>query len=287
MLEEWAALKGKVAVVTGGAGGLGLPITLDFARAGMQLAVCDRDRDAVATVTQLLEDAGANAMVECFDVRQSDRLADFFEQVDLRFGALDVLVNVPGGSFRKPAIDLTPNGVDAVIRQNFTHVFEASQLAARQMARSGSGGSIITVSTIEAHRAMPEMAIYGAMKAAVEQLTRTLAVEWGPSNIRVNTVAPDHFPTENAARYTWGQRSGEDLLEDRVIIPLGRKGTGQELSSCVLFLASDLSAYVTGTTLHVDGGTLAAAGWMHWPDGYDNMIPDPILNFLEPGAGGD
>jgi NAD(P)-dependent dehydrogenase (short-subunit alcohol dehydrogenase family) len=252
----------------------------------MELALCDRDPDAVATVTQLLTDADASAMVECFDVRQSSSLAEFFDKVDERFGRVDVLVNVPGGSFRKPAVDLTPNGVDAVIRQNFTHVFEASQLAARRMIRSGSGGSIITVSTIEAHRAMPDMAIYGAMKAAVEQLTRTLAVEWGPSGIRVNTVAPDHFPTENAAKFTWAQRSGEGLLEDRIIIPLGRKGAGRELSSCVLFLASDLSAYVTGTTLHVDGGTLAAAGWMQWPDGYENMIPGPILEFLEPGSSG-
>ena len=134
---------------------------------------------------------------------------------------------------------------------------------------------------MEGLRGYPGEPVYGAMKAAVEQLTRTLAVEWGPSRIRVNTVAPDHFPTENAAKFTWGQSAGDDLLGDRIIIPLGRKGTGADLSGCVLFLASDLSAYVTGTTLHIDGGTLAAAGWMHWPDGYHNMIPQPIVEFLE------
>jgi NAD(P)-dependent dehydrogenase (short-subunit alcohol dehydrogenase family) len=284
MLDEWAALAGKVAVITGGAGGLGLPITEDLARAGVAVAVCDRDPEAAATVKQRLAEIGADAVIECFDVRESDRLAAFFELVDAKFGRLDVLVNVPGGSFRKPAIDLTPNGVMAVIRQNFTHVLEASQFAARRMQAQGSGGSIITISTVEAHRAMPDMAVYGAMKAGVEQLTRTLAVEWGPSGIRVNTVAPDHFPTENAAKFTWGQRAGENLLEDRIIIPLGRKGTGRDLSGCVLFLASDLSAYVTGTTLHVDGGTLAAAGWMRWPDGYDNMIPDPVITYLEPAS---
>jgi len=284
MLDEWAALAGKVAVVTGGAGGLGLPITEDLVRAGMPVAVCDRDPEAVERVAGLLGDLGADSLVECFDVRESARLATFFDHVDDRFGRLDVLVNVPGGSFRKPALELTPNGVVAVTRENFTHVFEASQLAARRMRDQRSGGSIVTVSTIEAHRAMPEMAIYGAMKAAVEHLTRTLAVEWGPMGIRVNAVAPDHFPTANASRFTWGQRVGEGLLEDRIVIPLGRKGTGRELSACVLFLASDLSSYVTGTTLHVDGGTLAAAGWMRWPDGYDNMIPQPVLDFLEPAA---
>ena len=283
MLDEWAALDGKVAVVTGGAGGLGLPITEDLALAGVSVAVCDRDAQAVATVTERLADIGVDHLVECFDVRESARLAAFFEQVDDRFAKLDILVNVPGGSFRKPAIDLSANGVTAVINQNFTHVLEASQLAARRMRAQGHGGSIITVSTVEAHRAMPDMAVYGAMKAGVEQLTRTLAVEWGPIGIRVNTVAPDHFPTENSARFTWGQPAGEDLLEDRIIIPMGRKGAGRDLSGCVLFLASDLSSYVTGTTLHIDGGTLAAAGWMHWPDGYDNMIPQPVIDFLEGG----
>jgi 3-oxoacyl-[acyl-carrier protein] reductase len=277
MLDEWAALQGRVAVITGGAGGLGLPITEDLARAGVSVAVCDRDPAAVAAVSDRLAELGVESLIECFDVRESGRLAAFFEQVDEKFGKLDVLVNVPGGSFRKEAIDLTANGVTAVIHQNFTHVLEASQLAARRMRTQASGGSIITISTVEAHRAMPQMAVYGAMKAGVDQLTRTLAVEWGPSRIRVNAIAPDHFPTENAAKFTWGQRAGEDLLEDRIIIPLGRKG-------CVLFLASDLAAYVTGTTLHVDGGTLAAAGWMRWPDGYDNMIPQPVIDFLEPST---
>jgi 3-oxoacyl-[acyl-carrier protein] reductase len=285
MLDEWAALDGKVAVITGGAGGLGLPITEALAGAGVVVAVCDRDPAAVATVTERLAEIDADAVIECFDVRESSKLAAFVDLVDDKFGQLDILVNVPGGSFRKDAIDLTPNGVTAVIHQNFTHVLEASQLVARRMKAHGSGGSIITVSTVEAHRAMPEMAIYGAMKAGVEQLTRTLAVEWGPSGIRINSVAPDHFPTDNAAKFTWGQRAGENLLEDRIIIPLGRKGTGRDLSGCVLFLASDLSAYVTGTTLHVDGGTLAAAGWMRWPDGYDNMIPQPVIDFLESSSG--
>ncbi len=285
MLDEWAALDGKVAIITGGAGGLGLPITEHLAGAGVAVAVCDRDPAAVAAVTERLAEIDADAVIECFDVRESSKLAAFVDLVDDKFGKLDILVNVPGGSFRKDAIDLTPNGVTAVIHQNFTHVLEASQLVARRMQAHGSSGSIITVSTVEAHRAMPEMAVYGAMKAAIEQLTRTLAVEWGPSGIRVNTVAPDHFPTENAAKFTWGQRAGENLLEDRIIIPLARKGTGRDLSGCVLFLASDLSAYVTGTTLHVDGGTLAAAGWMRWPDGYDNMIPQPVIDFLESSSG--
>ena len=283
VLDDWAALRGRVAVVTGGAGGLGLPITRDLARAGVELAVCDRDPAYLASAGEQMNEVGAEVIFDCFDVRDSDSLNAFFERVDERFGRLDILVNVVGGGYRQPAIDLTPNGVMAVIRQNFVHVLEASQLAARRMRLNSSGGSIITVSSIEAHRAMPDMAVYGAMKAAVEHLTRTLAVEWGPMGIRVNTVAPDHcFPTENAVRTGWVQTTTTSNLNNQMVIPLGRKGTGADLSGCVLFLASDLSTYVTGTTLHVDGGTFAASGWVRWPDGYDNMVPPSLLNSIEP-----
>jgi NAD(P)-dependent dehydrogenase (short-subunit alcohol dehydrogenase family) len=277
VLDQWAALEGKVAIITGGGGGLGLPITEDLARAGMKVAVCDRDPEAVAAVAKRLSDLGADSVVERFDVRESAKLADFFDMVDGRLGSVDLLVNVPGGSFRKPALDLTPNGVMAVIRQNFTHVLEASQLAAARM-RATSGGCIVTISTIEAHRAMPDMAVYGAMKAAVEQLTRTLAVEWGQYKIRVNAIAPDHFPPESEQHHG-GSTTQDDPLQ--VHIPLRRAGTGRDLSGCVIFLASDLSSYVTGTTLHVDGGTLAAAGWMQWGDGYLTKLPSDITNLSE------
>jgi NAD(P)-dependent dehydrogenase (short-subunit alcohol dehydrogenase family) len=255
----------------------------------MRVAVCDRDPEAVSTVSERLSELGADSVVELFDVRESTKLADFFDTVDRRFGTVDVLVNVPGGSFRKPAIDLTPNGVMAVIRQNFTHVLEASQLAATRMRTTVSGGSIVNISTIEAHRAMPDMAVYGAMKAAVEQLTKTLAVEWGQYKIRVNSIAPDHFPTEselletrhqhNVSRTDADPRWHEVSIE--VSIPLRRGGTGRDLSGCVLFLASDLSSYVTGTTLHVDGGTSAAGGWMYWRDRFENKLPNEITNLLD------
>jgi 3-oxoacyl-[acyl-carrier protein] reductase len=280
MLDEWAALAGRLAIVTGGAGGLGRPITEDLVRAGVRVAVVDRDPEAIGSLEQWLAPLGADALLETFDVRQSDRLAAFFDHVDERYGQLDILVNVPGGSYRQPTTDVRPNGVTAVIQQNFTHVFEACQLAGRRMI-NGSGGSIISISTIEAHRAMPTQAVYGAMKAAVEHLTRTLAVEWGPFGIRVNTVAPDIFPTPNSAKFVTARTGPEDdPLVDGIVIPLARKGTGSDLSGCVLFLASDLSVYLTGTTIHLDGGTMAASGWMRWPDGYDNLIPPSIAGLI-------
>lgn len=279
MLDERAALGGRVAVITGGAGGLGRPITLDLARAGARLAVCDRDPSAIETITAELTQLGAEFLIRCFDVRDRDALAALFADVDNTYGTVDILVSVPGGSYTQPSLELTAKGTSAVIEQNFTHVLEASRLAAARMRSSGNGGSIVTVSTVEAYRAMPEMAVYGAMKAGVEQLSKTLAVEWGRHGIRVNTVAPDHFPTEHADRIFGSSRHPES---HGIVIPLARKGAPHELSACVLFLASDLSSYVTGTTILVDGGTLAAAGWMRWPDGYANLIPDHIIDRLQP-----
>ena len=279
-LEERANLAGRVAIVTGGAGGLGLPITLDLARAGVAVAVCDRDPEAVAAVTAQLADLGVARVVRCFDVRDSEELAAFFDEVDRELGRLDILVNVPGGSYRSPLLDMSRKGTDAVIRQNFTYVLEAAQLAVRRMEAQGTGGSIVNITSIEGHRAMPAMGVYGAMKAAVAHLTMTLAVELGPMGVRVNAVAPDLFPTPATRGPGWSM--ADELgplpeLQNSITIPLGRKGIGSDLSGCVLFLASDLAAYVTGTTLHVDGGTMAAGGWSRWPDGYDNLIPEQVL----------
>ena len=277
MLDERAGLGDRVAVVTGGAGGLGRDITLDLARCGVRVAVCDRDQAAAEEIRHELAGSGTAALVDVFDVRDAVALAGFFDRVDAELGAVDILINVPGGSFMAPVADLSSNAVAAVVAQNFGYVLESCRLARSRMAARGRG-SIVNVSSIEAHRAMPMMGIYGAMKAAVEHLTKTLAVEWGPEGIRVNAVAPDIFPTP-ATEHQFGLAHGAELndLDASIVVPLGRFGAGPELSGCVVFLASDLAAYVTGTTLHVDGGTHAASGWLRWPEGYRNRIPAEVL----------
>jgi NAD(P)-dependent dehydrogenase (short-subunit alcohol dehydrogenase family) len=284
MLDDRAGLSGKIAVITGGAGGLGRACTIALGQAGMSVAVCDRDPKAVTEVDKMLRDGGVTAHLATFDVREPEALAAFFDEVDDHFGRVDVLVNIPGGGFRKRVIDMTPNGTYAVIRQNFVYVLEACQHAARRMIHQGTGGSIVNMTTIEAHRAMPDMGVYGAMKAAVAHLTQTLAVELGPHGIRVNAVAPDLFPNESTAAAgfsTADQDSPLTHLEYEIAVPLGRHGEDADLAGPVLFLASNLSSYVTGTTIHIDGGTLAAGGWVRWPEGYRNTIPHRILQRLE------
>jgi len=284
-------LEGKVAVVTGGAGGLGWPISRDLALAGMHVAVCDRDPDAVAEAARRIGEISPSSLVEQADVREPEQMEAFFAAVDERFGRLDVLVDVPGGGFVAPLLDTRRKGWEAIIRQNFTYVLDTTQHAARRMRAQGQGGSIIYVTSVEAHRGVPDRAVYGAMKAAVTSLAWTLSLELGSSAIRVNTVAPDLF-TRAALEGYEGPRplEGAEALDDRISIPMGREGTGEDLSGAVLFLASDLSAYVTGSTVHVDGGTLASSGWFGWPEpgdageaktAWDNRIPRRVLEGLE------
>ena len=264
-LDERAALAGKVALVAGGGGGLGRAVALDFARAGMHLALCDRNADALASTAAEAREIGALVTEGTLDVRDSDELGGFFTEADGAFHRLDVLVNVVGGTFRSDFLDVNSKGVDTLVRTNFTWVAEAIRLAATRMKASGSGGSIMTITSIEAHRAAPRYAVYAAMKAAVTHLSQILAVELGPDGIRVNCIAPDIVPTVGMGRLLGaGGRDGDDPV-DAVQIPLARKGHAEDVGNCALFLASDMSSYITGTTLHPDGGALASSGWLFWP----------------------
>jgi NAD(P)-dependent dehydrogenase (short-subunit alcohol dehydrogenase family) len=275
---ERSGLRDTVALITGGAGGLGSAIAADLAANVVRIAVLDLDPNACADVAAQL---GAEHLVRTGDVRDNDTLAALFAATAERWGRLDILVNVVGGTFRAPFADTTANGWNALLRTNLLHVFHASALAIPMMRAGGRGGSIINLTTIEAHRAAPGFAVYAAAKAAVEQFARTLAIELAPDGIRVNNVAPDFVPTPNLARLGTGDHA---LTQDnglRVAIPMGRAGTPADVAHSVVFLASGLSSYITGTTLHPDGGTHAAAGWFNWPDtGWANHAPAAVLDLL-------
>jgi len=293
-MDDRANLAGKTAVVAGGGGGLGRACAIDLARAGVALALCDRNEELLAETTAMAEAAGAHVVAGVFDARDADAMAAFFAQRDGEHGdTLDVLVNVVGGTFRQPFAESNPRGWDALIRTNFTWLLQSTHLAIPRM-RAAGGGSIINLTSIEGHRAAPGFAVYSGMKAGVVNFTRTLAVELAPEHIRVNTIAPDMVPTEgilgnahNAAPdSTWGDdRVG--LAAAGVAIPMGRRGTYEDVGSCALFLASDLSRYITGTSLHPDGGALASSGWFNWPGlGYRNVPPrDVVEGVLEPDEG--
>jgi 3-oxoacyl-[acyl-carrier protein] reductase len=272
--EARGGLAGTVAIVTGGGGGLGGAISRDLAANGVHLAVIDIDADAVDAVRG---DLGDGAIVMRGDVREPEQLAALFEAVDERWGRLDTLVNVPGGTFAAPFVETRPKGWDALLRMNLMHVLHACALAVPRIRAGGRGGSIVNLTTIECHRAAPGFAVYSAAKAAVEQFGRSLAVELGPDNIRVNSVAPDYTPTPNMQKIAGGDPHEQGPFGKRISIPMGRGGALTDVSGCVVFLASGLSSYVTGTTLHPDGGTYASSGWFNWPnEGWTNSVPDAV-----------
>lgn len=280
--EERAGLDGTVAVVTGGAGGLGEAISRDLAANGVRLAIIDRDPDGCGRMTTVLPDA----VVHVGDARDPETLAGLFEAADERWGRLDTLVNVVGGTFRAPFADTNAKGWDALLGTNLLHVLHSCSLAIPRLRAGARGGSIVNITTIEAHRAAPGFAVYAAAKAAVEQFARSLAVELAEDGIRVNNVAPDITPTENMVRIGGGADPMGSPLGTRIAIPMGRVGDVTDVSGCVVFLASRLSSYVTGTTLHPDGGTLASSGWFNWPGaGYRNSVPPDVLaRLVDDGA---
>jgi NAD(P)-dependent dehydrogenase (short-subunit alcohol dehydrogenase family) len=266
-LEDRAGLTGKVALIAGGGGGLGRAVALDYARAGMHLVVCDKNEELLGQTVRDISDVAEEPLAALIDVRDADAFTTTFNEGVDRFGRLDVLVNVAGGTFKADFVDTNSRGWDAVIRANFGWLLHSTHLAAVQMRTQGDGGSIISITSIEGHRAAPGYAVYAGMKAAVTNFSRTLALELAPDGIRVNTIAPDQTPTEGMPM---------DYVAEVIQagIPMGRQGTYEDTGNCALFLASDLSTYITGTTLHPDGGAYASAGWYNWPGlGYVNNPP--------------
>jgi 3-oxoacyl-[acyl-carrier protein] reductase len=288
--EWWAqrsGLDGTVAIVTGGAGGLGEAISVDLAANGVAVAVLDSDEAAIERITARL--AGHDTLIRHGDARQPEALDALFAEVHERWGRLDTLVNVVGGTFRAPFETQSPRAWDALIRANFGHIMHTTWRAIPAMRAGGRGGSIVNITTIEAHRAAPGFAVYSAAKAAATHFARTLAVELAPDRIRVNNVAPDITPTPNMMGLSGDyDASTHPMLHEgnvRVSIPMGRVGVPSDIGGVVVFLASDLASYITGTTIHPDGGTWASSGWFNWPgSGWANMLPADLLDMLDPTA---
>jgi 3-oxoacyl-[acyl-carrier protein] reductase len=225
-------------------------------------------------------DQSDSLMLVAGDARDRQSLEQLFTATNERWGRLDSLVNVVGGTFRAPFSDSNERGWDALMRTNLSHVFHACSLAIPAMRAGNRGGSIVNITTIEAHRAAPNFAVYSAAKAAVAHFARSLAIELAPDNIRVNCVAPDITPTPAFAALGPDDALGPNGA--RIAIPMGRVGVPSDVSNSVIFLLSGLSSYITGTTLHPDGGTLASSGWFNWPDaGFRATVPNSIMSTLE------
>jgi NAD(P)-dependent dehydrogenase (short-subunit alcohol dehydrogenase family) len=254
--RDAVSLAGQVAVVTGGGAGIGRAVAAAFAEFGARVAVWEKD--ATSAVEAATEVDGLACVTDVRDPEQVD--ASLATTVG-ELGTPTILVNNAGGVFWSGLLETSPNGWEALIRINLTQVILCTQRVARALADAQIGGSIINVSTIEGVRAAPGFAAYAAAKAGVLNFTKTSALELAPYGIRVNALAPDFTLTESLRRMA---PNGEENA--KLMVPLGRAGHVDEMAGAAVFLASSLSSYVTGQTLHVDGGTSAAGGWYHHPD---------------------
>lgn len=266
-------LEGKTALVTGGGAGMGRAIAETFGKFGMRVAIAEINPDRAASVKAALDEAKVENLVEVLDVRDSAAVKDLAGKIEAKFGTLDVLVNNVGdflgivGTFA----DSTEEDWERLYQINLKHIFIVTHAMLPLMKTSGNGGSIINVSSIEGFRGIPGGVVYGAYKAGVTGFTQSLAVELGPDGIRVNTIAPETTDTEQVQITNWTKPEYKD--HTKRWIPLGRFGVPSDAAGCAVFLASDLSAWVSGTTIHMDGGALAAAGWYRTPNGRWTNLP--------------
>lgn len=250
-------LAGRVAVVTGGGAGIGRGIAAGFAAFGASVAIWEQNPETCSSSSAEIGALGIHA-----DVRDSAQVGSALARTIAELGPVSILVNNAGGVFSSPILETTENGWDALYRANLRHVLLCTQRVARAMVDARISGSIINITSIEGVRAAPGYAAYAAAKAGVINYTKTAALELAPHGIRVNALAPDITLTEGLEAIA---PPGSEARFGHVV-PMGRPGHVDEMAGAAVFLASNLASYITGQTIHVDGGTHAAGGWYHHPD---------------------
>jgi 3-oxoacyl-[acyl-carrier protein] reductase len=257
LIQESFMYDKAVAVVTGAAGGIGMAVCFRLAAAGYALVLTDLDANAAQASAAQLEETGGFAIALGMDVADPASIEAGFARVRERFGRCDVLVNSAGVATRAAFIDFPLAQWEHVLTVNVTGSMLCGQHAARLMAASGRGGSIVNLASVAGLRASPGRAAYGTSKAAVIALTRQMAVELAAHRIRVNAVAPGPVETALTRKFHTAQARAAFVRG----VPSGRYGEVAEVAAAVAFLVSEGASYITGEVLAVDGG-LAAAGLM-------------------------
>jgi len=241
-------LRDQVAIVTGGGTGIGRAIALELAGCGARVAICGRRSEPLQAVAAELAGRGSEVVQQTCDIREPVQIAAFIDAVQARFGRVDILVNNAGGQRPFPAADMPLENFEKVIRNNLIGTFAMTQAVARKAMIPQRRGSIINI-IAEIYRGFPGMAHTGAARAGVDNLTKSLSVEWATHNLRVNAVAPGIIRTTGTDRYP------PELLEiSRRETPLKRLGTPEEVAHLVVFLASPAADFITGSTYYIDGG---------------------------------
>src|SRR5271166_1340822 len=252
-------LQGKVALVTGGATGLGLEIARVLGGHGARVAICSRKEPNLESAVAALRQEGTEATYGVCDVRRDDEVTAVVEEVLRTFGRIDVVVNNAAGNFPAPISGLSPNGFKAVVDIDLLGTFNVSKTAYDLWLRD-HGGAVVNISAAIQYRGMALQAHVVSAKAGIDALSRACAIEWGPDGVRVNVVAPGAMSGTEGVR-----RIAGDDQHRATQNPLRRFGSTTEVAEAVLFLASDAASYVTGAILVVGSG------------GFSHVSGEPVL----------
>ena len=249
---------GQVIAITGASSGIGLEIARKFYLAGARLALCSRSEERVrSAVADWADTSDARLLIISADTSIIKDIYRFRDAAVERFGRIDVWVNNAGIEHPMPTVEMTQEIFDAVVNTNFRGYYFGCQSAAQDMLRRGERGTIVNIGSVNAVTVVPGQAVYAATKAAISQMTKLFAREWGRDGIRVNCVGPGSIPTRiNEEKYK--VPGAEKAMREK--IPMGRRGDVSEVADAVLYLASGEASYITGQTLFVDGGLTLVHG---------------------------
>jgi NAD(P)-dependent dehydrogenase (short-subunit alcohol dehydrogenase family) len=252
--ENITDLSNKTAVVIGGTSGLGRAIAVALARSGANVVPAGRREELVGEVCAEIESIGRQTLRQTVDVAKRESINALRDAVADRFGGSDILINAAGRTERKPTAEVSEASWTEILDTNLTGILRACQSFYEPLKKSGKG-KIVNIASLASFVAFHEVAAYGASKAGVLALTRSLGSEWAKDGINVNALVPGVFPTELNEKLLNGTERGKEIL---MRTPMNRFGKSEELTGAAIFLASDAASFITGQTIAVDGGYLAS-----------------------------
>lgn len=262
---------GEVAIITGGGSGIGLCVAEELGRLGAKLILTGRTLEKLEKAKAALEAEDiSDIMIASCDIRKPEEVEAIVKAGIERFGRIDILVNNAGGQFPSPAQMISPKGFEAVVRNNLLGTFNMTHAAANLAFIPQKRGRIVNI-VAEMSRGFPGMAHTGAARAGVDNLTKSLAVEWAQFGIRVNAVAPGVIKTTGTRQY------GDGLLDSsQKACPMKRLGTPEEVAHLVNYLASRYADYITGQTFYIDGGASLWGDTWFIPEEVPQYPPYPV-----------
>lgn len=252
-MSYFTELHGQKVIVTGGSKGIGKDIALSFAKLGAKVIITGRDESALSTTADQLKELQSDCSYIVCDMQDVNNIYEMVDEAYIRNNGIDVLVNNAGINIPKPAMEVTEDDWDRVLDTNLKGVFFCSQRAGKYMIPQRKG-KIINIVSQMAFVGYVKRAAYCSSKGGAVQLTKALAIEWAPYNIKVNAVAPTFIETDLTKKMFEDQSFYQDVVSR---IPLGKLACPSDITGSVLFLASEMSDFITGETIKVDGGWTA------------------------------